>query len=106
MATKNLFRRACTRELILIQQDLHYNVNIKNKNLIIILAATGFYFTEFKAFFAASNPSRFGMLVWNDLISNVTRSVSFIIFSLSLILLMKSDVSFVYGGSVFQYGWR
>ena len=81
------------------------SVSIRNKNLITTLVAIGLLVAEFNASLAASIPSWFGMLVYNDLTSRVTRYVSGVIFSVLLILYMKSVVSFIYDGNACACGW-
>ena len=72
-----------------------FNVNIRNRNLIITFFAIGFLGTEFEASFAASRPLWFGILVYKDFTYKVTRIVSSVMFSTALILLIKSAVSFI-----------
>ena len=72
-----------------------FNVNIRNRNLIVTFVAIGFLGTEFKASFAASIHSWFGILVYKDFTSEVTRNVSSVMFSTPLILLIKSAVSMI-----------
>ena len=72
-----------------------FNVNIRNRNLIATFVVTGFFGTKFEGSFPASIPSWFGILLYMDLKSKVTRNVSYAIFSASLILLIKSAVPFI-----------
>ena len=72
-----------------------FNVNIRNRNLITTFVAIGFLGTVFKACFAASIPSWFGILVGKDYTSKVMRNVSSVMFSTPLILLIKYAVSLI-----------
>ena len=69
-----------------------FNVNIRNRNLIIIFVAIGFLGTEFKASFAASISPWFGILLYKDFTSKVIRNVSSVMFSVPLFLFVKSAV--------------
>ena len=83
-----------------------FNVNIRNGNLIVTFVAIGFLGTEFKASFAASIPLWFGIFVYKDYTSKVTRNVSSVMFSASPILLMKYAVSLIQDGSASACGLR
>ena len=76
-----------------------FSVNIRNRNLIISFVAIGFLGTNFKASVAASIPSWFRILVYNDFTSKVRRNLSSVKFLDSLILLKKSTVSLLYGSA-------
>ena len=83
-----------------------FNINIRNRNLIITFVAIGFLGTEFKASFAALIHSWFGIFAYKDFTSKVTRNVFSAMFSVSLILLMKSAVSLTQDGSASACGLR
>ena len=63
-----------------------FNVLIRNRNSITFVSIS-FIGTEFKASFAASIQSWFGLLGYKDYISKVTRNVLSVMFSAPLILL-------------------
>ena len=71
-----------------------FNVNIRNRNLKATFVATDFL------------ASWFGILVYKDLTSKVTRNVSSVISSAPLILLMKSAVPMIKDDSVSTCGLR
>ena len=59
-----------------------FNVDIRNRNLVITFVAIGFLGTEFKACFAALLHSWFGIIfVYKDFTSKVTKNVSSVMFS-------------------------
>ena len=58
------------------------------------------------AFFVVAIPSEFDMLVYNNLTSIVTKKLFGGMFSMSLILFMKSFLSFIQDGICFTMGCR
>ena len=82
------------------------NVNIRNRNLIINFVGIGFLGTDFKASFAVWIPSWFGIFVYKDFTSKIKRNISSDMFSTSLILLIKSDVSLIVVGNASTCGLR